>query len=369
MRVPSTRTKRRSLETAAVGLLAASLTGLAGYAVVDRSDSRPVSGLEPQAVTPAELGEQGEEVPEGQRKEGAAPAAPQATAPTTVPQKATGTDSGTPNVQQQVPPMLDKSATDQRDPGQQAARKKACLKGVATWAYPKSKASIKDSRACWFYSWGPDRAGVAAPKGVEFVPMIHRAATIGDVAKVKGRGHRYLLGFNEPDLGDQANMSVEQALDLWPRLMGTGLILGSPSVANMGDVPGSWLDRFMKGAKKRKLRVDFIALHWYGQDFQTGPAVRNLRDYLRRVHKRYKKPIWLTEFALTDFRQGAPRYPSQAQQAKFLRQAVKMLRKEPYLKRYAWFAMPTDRSGTGLYHPNGSPTPAGRAFRSAPVYK
>ena len=92
------------------------------------------------------------------------------------------------------------------------------------------------------------------------------------MAKVKGRGHRYLLGFNEPDLGDQANMPVEQALDLWPRLMGTGLILGSPSVATGGELPGGWLDRFMKGAKKRKLRVDFITLHWYGADFRAKPA-------------------------------------------------------------------------------------------------
>ncbi|GAA0947969.1 glycoside hydrolase family protein [Actinocorallia libanotica] len=367
MRVPSARTKRRSLETAAVGLIAASLTGAAGYALVDRGDSRPVSGVSPQPVAQSGREQRGEEVPQASRKEGA----PQETArppASAAPGRTTAADGSSPAAQR-VPQLSDKRAAGENGSGDRVARRKSCLKGVATWAFPKSKASIKNSRACWFYSWGPDRSGIAAPKGAEFVPMIHRAATIGDVAKVKGRGHRYLLGFNEPDLGDQANMSVEQALDLWPRLMGTGLVLGSPSVANMGDVPGSWLDRFMKGAKKRKLRVDFIALHWYGQDFQTGPAVRNLRDYLRRVHKRYKKPIWLTEFALTDFRQGAPRYPSQAQQAKFLRQAVKMLRKEPYLKRYAWFALPTDRSGTGLYNANGSPTPAGRAFRAAPVHK
>ncbi|WP_198653409.1 glycoside hydrolase family protein [Actinocorallia populi] len=361
MRVPSARTKRRSLEAAAVGLFAASLTGLAGYVITDQRDPRPVGWVSPQPVAP---GAQEEQVPEARPKEGARqePRVHAAAEPRDV-VGATGSDRA-PLAGQQVPPMLDKRAA-----GDRAERKKPCFKGVATWAYPKSKASIKNSRACWFYGWGPDRAGIAAPAGVEFVPMIHRAATIDDVAKVKGRGYRYLLGFNEPDLGDQANMSVEQALDLWPRLVRTGLILGSPSVATGGELPGGWLDRFMKGAKKRKLRVDFITLHWYGADFRAKPAALQLRSYLRKVHKRYKKPIWLTEFALTDFTRGAPRYPSQKQQAAFLRQAAKMLRGEPYVKRYAWFALPTDRSGTGLYDPDGSPTPAGRAFRSAPRYK
>ena len=40
-----------------------------------------------------------------------------------------------------------------------------------------------------------------------------------------------LLGFNEPDQPDQANMTVQQALDLWPHLMATGMRLGSPSTA------------------------------------------------------------------------------------------------------------------------------------------
>lgn len=375
MRVPPARTKRRSLEALAVGLFAASLTGLAAYAVTDQDESNPVGWVGPRQDSPAAPAEQ---VPEALRKQAPSPEPQRAGAPSAAEEPTAAADDGADAGPQglQIPPMLDKRAAEptkkQEKKLKQAApveRGKNCFKGVATWAYPKSKASIKDSGACWFYSWGPDRAGISAPKGVEFVPMIHRAATIGDVAKVKGKGHRYLLGFNEPDLGDQANMSVEQALDLWPRLMSTGLVLGSPSVATGGELPGGWLDRFMKGAKKRNLRVDFITLHWYGADFRAKPAAMQLRSYLRKVHKRYKKPIWLTEFALTDFTQGAPRYPSQKQQAAFLREAVKMLRGESYVKRYAWFALPTNRSGTGLYDPDGTATPAGRAFRSAPRNK
>ncbi len=368
MRVPPARTKRRFLEATAVGLFVASVTGLAGYAVVDHRDPRPVGWVSPRPGAP---GDGAQDVPDALPKEGEQPQQPPAAVSPDITGSAARPGAGSNEDLQaqgldQVPPLRVKTGADA---GAETARKKACLKGVATWAYPKSYGSIKKSGACWFYTWGPDRAGVSAPKGVEFVPMIHRADRIGDVAKVKGRGYRYLLGFNEPDLGDQANMSVEQALNMWPRLVGTGLILGSPAVATGGELPGGWLDRFMKGAKQRKLRVDFIALHWYGADFRAKPAALQLRGYLRKVYKRYKKPIWLTEFALTDFTQGAPRYPSQQQQAAFLREAVKMLRGEPYLKRYAWFALPTDRSGTGLYNANGTATPAGNAFRSSPRYK
>ncbi|MCD0448114.1 glycoside hydrolase family protein [Actinocorallia sp. API 0066] len=346
------RRNRRAVEAVAVGLCTASVVGLAGYAYIDHRDPQPAGW-----VTPPPVAAQPPPVPEGLPKTAAPPpsiAAPQPVTPT----------ASAPLME--VPVPVAKKAPQQQV---QEKAKKACFKGVATWAVANSAKSMKKSRACWFYSWGADRAGVKAPKGVEFVPMIHRAATIGDVAKAKKAKSRYLLGFNEPDLGDQANMSVEQALELWPRLVATGKTLGSPSVATGGATPGGWLDRFMKGAKSRNMPVHFITLHWYGADFRAKPAALQLRQYLRAVHKRYKKPIWLTEFALTDFTQGAPRYPTLKQQAAFLREATKMLAKEKYIKRYAWFAMPTTQSQTGLFYPNSTPTPAGTTFSTRPTYK
>ncbi|MCX5355671.1 glycosyl hydrolase [Streptomyces mirabilis] len=39
-------------------------------------------------------------------------------------------------------------------------------------------------------------------------------------------------------MAGQSNMTAEQALDLWPRLMAAGKVLGSPAVATGGDVAG-----------------------------------------------------------------------------------------------------------------------------------
>ncbi|GAB2810649.1 hypothetical protein GCM10022221_05070 [Actinocorallia aurea] len=333
----------------AVGLCTASLVGLAGYAYFD--SQAPEADVAAEAAPSVPAGR--ESVPVQQPKQAAAPAAAD-------PTMAAGLGI-------EVPVPVAKSAA--ATPSQDAKAGKSCFKGVATWAVANSSKSMKKSKACWFYTWGADRAGVKAPAGVEFVPMIHRADTIGDVAKAKKAKSKYLLGFNEPDLGAQANMPVAQALDLWPRLVSTGKKLGSPAVATGGATPGGWLDQFMKGAKSRGMPVHFVTLHWYGADFRAQPAATQLRDYLRAVHKRYDKPIWLTEFALTDFTQGTPRYPTLKQQAAFLKAATKMLAKEKYIKRYAWFAMPTTQSGTGLFYPNGTPTPAGTAFSTRPTYK
>jgi Glycosyl hydrolase catalytic core len=185
------------------------------------------------------------------------------------------------------------------------------------------------------------------------------------LSQVRGEGPD-LLGFNEPDMSGQANMTTAQALSLWPQLMATGLKLGSPAVATGGATPGGWLDQFMSGAAARGYRVNFITLHWYGADFATGPAVSQLESYLQAVHARYHKPIWLTEFALANFG-GSPQTPRRSQQGAFLSAATAMLQRLSYVQRYAWFgleATPTDGS-TGLFGSGPSATAVARAFEAA----
>ncbi|GGM16787.1 hypothetical protein GCM10010129_71210 [Streptomyces fumigatiscleroticus] len=241
-------------------------------------------------------------------------------------------------------------------------------KGVGVWSFAGASDALSRSGAGWFYTWSTAHPGITAPGGADFVPMIWGSASVTAqaLAEAKAAGP-YLLGFNEPDMAAQANMTVEQALDLWPRLESTGSTLGSPAVAYGGDQPGGWLDRFMSGAEQRGYRVDFIALHWYGGDFRTEAAVEQLRGYLSAVYERYHKPIWLTEFALIDFSRGT-RYPTDEEQAAFLTSATKMLAGLPYLQRYAWFGLGTDDSGPGttLFRDGSVLTPEGRAFRSAP---
>jgi hypothetical protein len=242
-------------------------------------------------------------------------------------------------------------------------------KGASIFGTPKGiTGSLADSGVSWSYNWAASPNGVSSPKGVEYVPMIWGAnsADAATLATAKKNG-KVLLGFNEPDFADQSNMSVQQALDLWPKLQATNLRLGSPAVAWGADQDGKWLDQFMKGAAQRGYRVDFITLHWYGGDFNPTNATSQLRSYIAATYAKYHKPIWVTEYALMNF-SGGQRLPSAAVQAEFVTKSTAMLEKLSYVERYAWFAFPTSTDGTdgtGLYRPGGTATLMGQAYRAA----
>lgn len=236
-------------------------------------------------------------------------------------------------------------------------------RGVALNPVDGAEQALADSGASWYQNW-TSSSHVKKPKDVEFVPTIWGPGSVTDEELGNAaRAGENLLGFNEPDMAGQANITPEQALDLWPRLEKTGLNLGAPAVAADADRAGGWLDRFMKGAEQRGLRVDFIPVHWYGSDFGPG-ATSQLADYLKRVHDRYHKPVWLTEYALIDFSHGMPRYPGEQAQAAFIKESVKVLDGLDFVQRYAWFALSTETSPTGLYQ-GAQANASGQAYREA----
>lgn len=245
------------------------------------------------------------------------------------------------------------------------------LPGVGAWQGKKVSASLADSGARWYYTWTPDHEGIDTPSGCEFVPMIWGRRDLTDDALRRAKSHgTVLLGFNEPDVHKQANMSVNEALNAWPRLQQTGLSLGAPAVATLGDVPGKWLDQFMSGARSRGHRVDFIPVHWYlspelRDAYTTATAVEDLRRYLEAVHIRYGLPLWLTEFSLITYRDGAQVMAPRVQ-AEFLAAAASMMTTLPYLERWAWFSLPPWPEGpdTALYDAAGRVTEVGQQFRA-----
>src|SRR5260221_7763995 len=239
-------------------------------------------------------------------------------------------------------------------------------KGVSAWTFLGVSEALAKSGASWYYTWSSNPAGIASPPGVDFVPMIWGAGSVNPatLSQAKHFGH-VLLGFNEPDNSAQSNMTVSQALRLWPALMVTGMRLGSPAVAANAATPDGWLDRFMRGATAPGYRVNFIAEHWYGADFATRPAVLQLKSYLQAIYARYHLPIWLTEFALTRFGATAS-FPTWRQQAAFLTASASMLDHLTYVHRYAWFALPvTPTDGTVCLFGSGAiATAVGQAFEA-----
>jgi len=84
------------------------------------------------------------------------------------------------------------------------------------------------------------------------------------------------------------------------------------------------------------------------------------------VHKRYDKPVWVTEFGLMNF-SGSPKYPTSAQLVTFIKGATAGLQKRSYVERYAWFGLPAvgDSVDFGLYKDGDTPTAAGEAYKAA----
>jgi hypothetical protein len=248
-------------------------------------------------------------------------------------------------------------------------------KGVGTWDFRSVKAGVSKAQVSWYYNWSVDPSRLPSSQKAKFVPMVWGATAVTDenLKRAKATGADALLAFNEPDRPEQANMTVQQAIDLWPKLEATGLRLGSPSPAADGALQDGWLDWFFRLARARNYRVDFITLHWYGKTFDA-TAVKELHDYVQSVHDKYGLPIWVTEFALISFDDKSPdpkhaHYPADAQQKQFIVDSTTMLETLPYVERYAWFALPTldGAAGSGLCREDGTLTAAGEAYREVGV--
>lgn len=223
----------------------------------------------------------------------------------------------------------------------------------------------------WYYNWTTEPDPRAVEIQAEFIPMVWngREASAKNLAKLKKTGCTTLLTFNEPDGKKQANMTVEEALAHWPRLMRTGMRLGSPAPAKING-SRDWLLRFMDGVAAKGYRVDFICLHWY-DDVTAPDAVEQLKGFLDGQWKRFRRPIWLTEFSGSSGRWLKLKHPpiSAAKNAAFLRKALPMLDALPYLERYAWFELTWTKAPwatVALVDPQtGKFTAPGRAFRAA----
>lgn len=185
-------------------------------------------------------------------------------------------------------------------------------------------------KAHWYYNWWTN--GKSSP-GLEYVPMVKGKKQVDDkvLNAIKASGAKVILCLNEPERDSQGDTTVEEALDLWPKLMKTDLRLGSPAPSS--DAAGmAWLDSFMQGVKKRKLRVDFIAIHWY-----RSSDPKQFENFLAELHRKYHRPIWVTEFN-SQYSKGDHNH--------FASQSFKICEKLKFVERYCYFSTKAGQSGS-----------------------
>ncbi len=231
-----------------------------------------------------------------------------------------------------------------------------------------------DLLTSWYYDWGiqPARKGIpAAHPAIRFFPMVwgwtpNRTPAVLDA--LRAHHPSILLGFNEPDSQLQSGVSAKVALDAWPQFEGIAAELVSPAPAHP---QGPWMQEFMKGVHKRRLRVDSIAVHAY-----PGPNPEGFLRELHTVHQMYERPIWVTEFAVADWQAkdgGANRYTVR-QTAEFMKTVCTEMDKLSWVKGYAWFPSAGSKREVAagsralatsmLFDAHGNLTPLGEVYNA-----
>jgi len=247
-----------------------------------------------------------------------------------------------------LPADINKTTTTTTQPNS-FKRGSAFSTGTSIGSWNNNVVNLKSN---WYYTWGLNSCtDPKAPSNVEFVPMFwgHSSVTQANVDIINQLYRQgkifYVLGFNEPDLTAESNMSVAQALEDW-KFLSDNLDKGIKLVSPAGSWPGvQWFKDFMTGVQQQGLRLDHIALHIY-----MGQSPSTYTNQVQNIYALYGKKIWITEFAPRDDSavSGQPttnHYSAQWILDNFMTSLLPQLENMDAVYRYSWFS--------------GSPTMAG----------
>jgi len=162
---------------------------------------------------------------------------------------------------------------------------------VLKWDWPSKKgwcgytaSEFEMVEATWRYDWSA--SGNTSPS-IEYVPIKQNNSWPGWSTINAKQNVSHVLGYNEPDHAEQANVTVAQAVAQWPNMLKTGLRVGTPACTNF-----TWLYQFMDSCKAHNYRVDYVAIHAYW----GGRTPTSWYVDLKNIHEKTGRPIWITEW-------------------------------------------------------------------------
>ena len=255
---------------------------------------------------------------------------------------------------------------------------RSAKRGIAYDLADASDLGALSSGVSWWYNWSlqPNASAPVDYKtryGMEFYPMLwngnFNASEV--VAFLKANPDiQYMLVLNEPNLSDQANLTPQQAAQLWPQYESiaaqTGVKIVGPAMT-WGTMPGyedpvAWLDAFYAAyqtANNRDPQIDYLAFHWY--DY-------GLADQLNRLGK-YQKSFWVTEFANWHSQNDGAQIDTLAKQESQMTEMVATCEQRSDVFRYAWFTgrLTPDPHFTSLLGGPGGLTGLGTEYVALPT--
>ncbi len=241
-----------------------------------------------------------------------------------------------------------------------------------TWAPKKGVGGANFAAgldAAWMYNWGPTTS-VTLPTDTVYNPMqwgsFNWTYNTGSgpiwqhYPAWRKRGDGFLLmGFNEPDRTDQSNVTLEESVALWPRLMALDQPLLSPSPGTLNPPVGvpSWHELFYDEAARLGYRVEYNAIHTY-----PGPSSGSSDYLVNLVQTEYNDfglPIWLTEFSFVDW--GGDQSWSEEDNYQCLAEFLWRAENLAALRKYALFVFTADAENPQPANSWSSVTPAPRS--------
>ncbi len=227
-------------------------------------------------------------------------------------------------------------------------------KGWAGW----NANEIGMSNSTWYYDWN---IGGNTNVNTEYVAIRQKGDWPSWSSINNKQNISHLMGFNEPDRPDQANMSFDDALRQWPNFMHSGLRLGSPATS---DAFNQWsLFNFIDQCDARNYRVDFVVVHCYW----GGKSPQNWYNDLKYIHERTGRPIWIKEWnngANWTNEYWPPSMEEKLEkQLKELKAIINVLDTASFIERYSIYNWVEDHRAVIL---NGEYTPAGEFYAANP---
>ncbi|OWZ49228.1 hypothetical protein C351_06087 [Cryptococcus neoformans c8] len=219
---------------------------------------------------------------------------------------------------------------------------------------PIAKFFQHGSKLSWHWNWTKHWKGPLVPEtsddleiDAEFVPMIWSPQSLDDGCDLQ-EGWDLLLGFNEPDLDNEAvasHRSPQEAADVWIQLAQLrtdpdNQHLVSPAVASNVE----WLKEFLSLIPEETYPT-YLAVHLYTTTFDD--FVGKMEMY----HNEFGLPIILTEFCMQSWDEGVPGPGDQQQVHDYMGQTTKWLDETDYIIKYCWFGAVRDTANLHDVHP------------------
>jgi putative glycosyl hydrolase len=176
---------------------------------------------------------------------------------------------------------------------------KSAKRGIAyDLADPADFAALSPG-VSWWYNWSPQPntsvpANYESQYAMDFYPMLWNGNfnSANVVAFLKANPSiQYILVLNEPNLTDQANLTPQQAAQLWPQYEAvaaqTGVKIVGPAItwgtmANYQD-PVAWLDAFyatFQAANARDPQIDYLAFLVRLRTFRSAGSTGEIQQAL-----------------------------------------------------------------------------------------